>query len=54
MEWIFYIICGLIVALAVFIVVREIRKMMKGKCCENCKSCGVKNQCGAVDHKEEK
>ncbi len=55
MEWIVYIICGLLVVLAVYIFIKEIRKMLKGRCCDNCKHCNVKGQCEANedhDHKE--
>lgn len=44
-KMIIIIITVLIVALSVFILVREIRKMIKGRCCESCKHCSVKDQC---------
>lgn len=54
MIWLVYIICGIIVLLAIFILVKEIRKMLKGKFCENCKSCAVKDSCNSNVKKDEK
>jgi hypothetical protein len=54
MDWVFYIICGLIVLLAVFIVIREIRKMAQGKCCENCKNCAMRSQCDGKSDNNDK
>lgn len=45
-----YIIAGIIVLLAIFIVVQAVRKMMKGRCCENCKHCSVKDSCNVAEH----
>lgn len=54
MQWIVYVICGLLVILAIYIFVKEIRKMLKGKCCENCKHCTVKDRCDAKEEHKNK
>lgn len=48
-----YIICGIVIVLAILIFVREIRKMIKGKCCDNCKHCKMQGKCD-VAKKDEK
>ena len=40
-----YVVCGILIALAVVIFVKTIRRALKGKCCESCKSCHYKQQC---------
>ncbi|MEG0570076.1 MAG: FeoB-associated Cys-rich membrane protein [Oscillospiraceae bacterium] len=51
MKYVIIAICILLIVLAIFIFVRAIIKMSKGKCCENCKHCSVKEKCH-VQNKE--
>lgn len=55
MIWLVYGICGILILLAIWIFVKEIRKMIKGRCCEDCKHCAVKDNCSAneIDKKKE-
>lgn len=49
MIWLIYAICAVVILLAFVILVREIRKMIKGRCCGcdyDCKSC-KKQETGA-------
>jgi hypothetical protein len=43
------ILCGLIIALAIYLFVRSMRKMSRGQCCEGCEGCSVKGNCSSAD-----
>lgn len=47
-------ICILLFVLAVFLIVRAIRNAIKGKCCEGCKSCNLREQCSAAEKTDNK
>ncbi len=46
-------ICILLIVLALVLFVRNLRNMAKGKCCEGCKGCSQRGNCGIVPPKEE-
>jgi len=52
MDWIFYVIGGLLVLLAIYILVREIKRMAKGKSCDNCKGCSYGGSCSMQKQQE--
>jgi len=39
------LLCGAIIALAVYLFIRNIINMSKGKCCEGCEGCPQKKAC---------
>ncbi|MGI6404843.1 MAG: FeoB-associated Cys-rich membrane protein [Oscillospiraceae bacterium] len=41
------ILCGLVIALALYLLVRSLRKMSQGQCCEGCSGCSHKNNCSS-------
>ncbi len=49
MDWLFYVICGVIILLAIYIFVKRVRNMLKGKCCDDCKHCSAKGSCHVND-----
>ncbi|MFZ2537558.1 MAG: FeoB-associated Cys-rich membrane protein [Oscillospiraceae bacterium] len=53
MKELVIVICVLLVLLAVYIVVRTIIQSFKGKCCEGCKGCSVKDQCNVTKKNDE-
>lgn len=42
------ILCGLIIALAVYFLIRSVRRMVKGQCCEGCGSCPRRDDCSGA------
>lgn len=45
MKYVVIAICVLIVILAVYLLVKNIVRALKGKCCEGCKHCPSKEKC---------
>lgn len=43
------IICGIIIGLAVYLLIRSLRKMAKGRCCEGCAGCRYAADCRSRD-----
>lgn len=39
------IFCGLLIGLAAYLLVRSLRNMAKGKCCEGCEGCPHDGNC---------
>lgn len=52
MTWLIVLICGLVIALALILLARSLRKMSRGQCCEGCGDCSQKNSCSSV-HRDE-
>lgn len=48
------VLCGLIIALALYLLVRSVRKISKGQCCEGCTGCPHTNTCSSYRPEEEK
>ena len=48
--WIVYVICAIVILLSIVILIREIRKMIKGKCCDNCKHCKMQDKCDVTNN----
>ena len=42
------VFCGLVIALALFLLVRSLRKMAKGRCCEGCDGCSQAGNCSSI------
>lgn len=54
-QGIVVVVCGIIIALAIFLLVRSLRKMAKGRCCEGCAGCSQKEHCSSrLDIRERK
>ncbi len=43
------IVCGLLIGLALFLLLRSLRKMSKGQCCEGCGGCPHRESCSLKD-----
>ncbi len=41
------VLCGLVIALALYLLVRSLRKMSRGQCCEGCSDCPQKHGCSS-------
>lgn len=53
MKELVIVVCVFLVLLAIFIIVKNIRQALKGKCCEGCKTCNLKEQCSASKKDED-
>ncbi len=43
------ILCGLIIGLALFFLLRSLRRISKGECCEGCGDCPQRDSCSSKD-----
>lgn len=51
MKYVVIAICILIIALAVYLLTKNIIRALKGRCCEGCKHCPAKGKCDQADKK---
>lgn len=49
MKYLVIGICAVLIVLAVWLFVRNIRNIAKGKCCEGCKGCAQHGNCSAEE-----
>jgi hypothetical protein len=50
LQFIVIVFCGLLIGLALFLLIRSLRRMAKGRCCEGCDGCPQADNCSSVDH----
>lgn len=41
------VLCGLVIALALYLLARSLWKMSRGQCCEGCSDCSQKDGCSS-------
>lgn len=41
--------CGLLIGYAIYMLIKILRKMLKGSCCEGCKGCRHTGDCSSYD-----
>lgn len=41
--------CGVVIGLALYLLIRSLRKMVKGRCCEGCAGCQHAATCSSRD-----
>lgn len=47
-------LCGLLIGLALYLLVRSLRKMVKGRCCEGCDGCSQTGNCSSLKAVEDR
>jgi hypothetical protein len=43
------VFCGLLIGLALYLLIRSLRRMVKGRCCEGCDGCSQASNCSSRD-----
>lgn len=46
------IFCGIIIGLAIYLLIRSLIKMSKGRCCEGCSGCPQAQNCSSIPDSE--
>jgi hypothetical protein len=49
LTFIVIVFCGLLIGLALFLLIRSLRRMIKGRCCEGCDGCSQASNCSSFD-----